>query len=126
MRDEAFIAAALVAAFGLVSGHALAGDDYGLGRLATPKEIAGWNIDIAPDGTGVPAGRGGVEQGAQIFADKYARHGAHGRGSRWTRWTRSLAVWGTLGTPKPVKTVGSCWPYAPRLFDFVRRAMPFN
>jgi cytochrome c len=110
----------------LVAGAsaAVAGDDFGIGRLASPGEIAGWNIDIAPDGTGLPPGRGSVQEGEAIFAGKCAScHGGHGEGKPMDRLAGGA---GTIGTAKPVKTVGSFWPYATTLFDFVRRAMPFN
>jgi cytochrome c len=113
-------AAALVAALA-ACGHALAGEDYGIGRPATQQEIAGWNIDVAPDGDGLPPGQGGVQQGAQIFAARCAA--CHGEGKPMD----ALAAGdGTIATAKPVKTVGSYWPYATTLYDFIHRAMPFN
>ncbi len=103
---------------------AVAGQDYGIGRLASPGEIAGWNIDVAPDGTGLPPGRGAVREGEAIYAEKCAScHGDHGQGKPMDRLVGGA---GTIGTAKPVKTVGSYWPFATTLFDFVRRAMPFN
>jgi S-disulfanyl-L-cysteine oxidoreductase SoxD len=124
MRDSAFIAAALATLLVATSSHAIAGEDYGIGRPATPEEIAGWNIDIAPDGAGLPPGRGSVQQGGQIFADKCAAcHGADGQGKPMDRLVGGA---GTIATPKPVKTVGSYWPYATTLYDFIHRAMPFN
>jgi S-disulfanyl-L-cysteine oxidoreductase SoxD len=110
----------------LVAGAsiAVAGEDFGIGRVASPGEIAGWDIDIAPDGTGLPPGRGSVREGEAIFAEKCAScHGDHGEGKPMDRLVGGA---GTLGTAKPVKTVGSYWPFATTLFDFVRRAMPFN
>jgi len=113
-----------IAALGLAAGPAFAGDDFGLGHTASPEDIAGWNIDIASDGAGLPPGRGSVAQGAQIFAAKCATcHGAHGEGKPMDALAGGA---GTIGTAKPVKTVGSYWPYATTLFDFIRRAMPFN
>jgi cytochrome c len=123
MRDEILIAA-LVAVLGAAPSHAFAGENYGIGRAATPEEIAGWDIDVAPDGAGLPPGRGGVQQGAQIFADKCAAcHGEHGEGKPMDTLAGGA---GTIETPKPVKTVGSYWPYATTLYDFIHRAMPFN
>ncbi len=110
----------------LVAGAsiAVAGEDFGIGRLASPSEIAGWDIDIAPDGTGLPPGRGSVREGEAIFADKCAScHGGHGEGKPMDRLAGGS---GTIGTATPIKTVGSYWPSATTLFDFVRRAMPFN
>jgi S-disulfanyl-L-cysteine oxidoreductase SoxD len=123
MQARTFIAAL---ALGIVAagGFACAGEDFGIGRAATPDEIAGWNIDVAPDGTGLPPGRGGVAQGAQIFADKCAAcHGDHGQGKPMDTLVGGV---GTIASPKPVKTVGSYWPYATTLYDFIHRAMPFN
>jgi S-disulfanyl-L-cysteine oxidoreductase SoxD len=110
----------------LIAGASVgaAGEDYRIGRLASPDEIAGWDIDVAPDGTGLPPGRGSVREGEAIFADKCVScHGAHGEGKPMDRLVGGA---GTIGTARPVKTVGSYWPFATTLFDFVRRAMPFD
>jgi S-disulfanyl-L-cysteine oxidoreductase SoxD len=97
----------------------------GIGRPANPGEIADWNIDIRPDGTGLPPGSGGVAQGEQVFQQSCAAcHGAHGEGSAMA--PRLVGGIGSLATAHPVRTVGSYWPYATTLFDYVRRAMPFN
>ena len=114
----------LAVAATLVVGVARAGESYGIGREATPQEIAGWDIDVSPNGAGLPPGRGDVRQGEAIFAAKCAAcHGAHGEGKPMDRLVGGI---GTLRDKKPVKTVGSFWPYATTLFDYVRRAMPFN
>lgn len=110
----------------LVAGvsMAFAGEDFGIGRAASPSEVAGWDIDIAPDGTGLPPGRGSVREGEMIFAQKCAScHGVHGEVKPMDRLSGGS---GTIGTATPVKTVGSYWPFATTLFDFVRRAMPFD
>jgi mono/diheme cytochrome c family protein len=97
---------------------------YGIGRAATPSEIAGWNIDIGRDGENLPAGSGSVSHGQEIFDQQCAAcHGAKGEGGVGDRLVGGQ---GTIATPKPVKTVGSFWPYAPTLFDYIRRAMPQN
>jgi len=114
----------LAVAATLVVGVARAGESYGIGREATPQEIAGWDIDVSPNGAGLPPGRGDVRQGEAIFAAKCAAcHGAHGEGKPMDRLVGGI---GTLRDKKPVKTVGSFWPYATTLFDYVRRAMPLN
>jgi S-disulfanyl-L-cysteine oxidoreductase SoxD len=114
--------ALLVAA--TASGVVYAAEPYGFGRPATPREIAGWDIEISPDGAGLPPGHGGVGQGEAIFAEKCAScHGPHGEGKPMDQLVGGI---GTLSDKKPVKTVGSFWPYATTLFDFVRRAMPLN
>jgi mono/diheme cytochrome c family protein len=108
----------------MASGAVYAAEPYGFGRPATPREIAGWDIEISPDGAGLPPGHGGVGQGEAIFAEKCAScHGPHGEGKPMDQLVGGI---GTLSDKKPVKTVGSFWPYATTLFDFVRRAMPLN
>src|SRR5271167_1132123 len=108
----------------LAAGAVRAGETYGIGRPATPQEIAGWDIDVSPNGAGLPPGRGDVRQGEAIFADKCAAcHGAHGEGKPMDRLVGGI---GTLRDKKPEKTVGSFWPYSTTLFDYVGRAMPLN
>jgi cytochrome c len=102
----------------------LAEGPYGIGRLATPEEIAGWSIDIGRDGSNLPPGSGTAGQGRDIYLQKCAScHGADGEGAVGDRLVGGQ---GTLATAKPVRTVGSYWPYAPTLFDYIRRAMPQN
>jgi S-disulfanyl-L-cysteine oxidoreductase SoxD len=97
---------------------------YGIGRLATPAETAGWNIDIGRDGSGLPPGSGTVSRGREVFAQQcVACHGDKGQGGVGDRLVGGQ---GTLATTNPVRTVGSYWPYAPTLFDYIRRAMPQN
>ena len=101
-----------------------AGESYGIGRTATPQEIAGWDIDVAPDGAGLPPGHGGVDEGRAVYDEKCAAcHGAHGEGKPMDRLAGGF---GTVFDAKSERTVGSFWPYATTLFDFVRRAMPFD
>jgi S-disulfanyl-L-cysteine oxidoreductase SoxD len=108
----------------LAVGISRAGEPYGIGRPATPQEIAGWDIDVSPSGAGLPPGRGDVREGEAIFADKCAAcHGARGEGKPMDALVGGV---GTLREKKPDKTVGSYWPYATTLFDYVRRAMPLN
>ncbi len=116
--------AAALAASILAASAAPAGEDYGLGRPATQAEIMQWDIDVAPDGEGLPPGRGSVREGEAVFAARCAScHGDRGQGGPMDRL---VGGGGTIATKKPVKTVGSFWPYATTLFDFVRRAMPFD
>ncbi|MBB4368183.1 cytochrome c [Bradyrhizobium sp. cir1] len=97
---------------------------YGIGRPATATEIAGWNIDIGRDGSNLPEGSGSVSHGRKVFAQLCAScHGEKGEGGLGDRLAGGQ---GTIGTPKPIRTVGSYWPYAPTLFDYIRRAMPQN
>ncbi len=119
-----FVSAVVSAAIVFAMPAAMAGEDYGLGRTAAPAEIAQWNIDVSPDGAGLPAGQGSVSEGQAIYQSRCAAcHGDHGQGKPMDRLAGGM---GTIGTAKPVKTVGSFWPYATTLYDFVRRAMPFN
>jgi cytochrome c len=118
-----WICAALAAAIA-TSGVAYAAGRFDFGRPATPQEIAGWDIEASPSGAGLPPGHGDVDQGETIFAAKCAScHGVHGEGKPMDRLVGGI---GTLRDKKPEKTVGSFWPYATTLFDFVRRAMPLN
>ncbi len=97
---------------------------YGLGRRATDEEIHAWDIDIAPDGRGLPPGHGMVKEGAMVYAEKCA--GCHGPTGIEGPNDRLVGGQGTLQTAKPVKTIGSYWPYATTLYDYIRRAMPFD
>jgi len=95
----------------------------GLGVPATPTQIASADISIPPDGAGLPGGSGTPAQGGQIYAAKcLACHGPEGAGGINDRL---VGGHGTLSTPAPVKTIGSYWPYATTVFDFIRRAMPY-
>jgi mono/diheme cytochrome c family protein len=106
-----------------VAGSARAGQ-YGLGAPISAARLAGWNIDIAPDGHGLPPGSGTVAQGRAIFASTCAMcHGDRGQGGVGDPL---VGGFGTLTSLKPKKTVGSYWPYATTLFDYIRRAMPYN
>jgi cytochrome c len=96
---------------------------FGFGQPASAEEIAGWDIDVAADGTGLPPGSGTVQDGEALFARLGAAcHGAKGEGSDIA--PALVGGIGSLNTDQPIKTVGSYWPYAPMLFDFIRRAMP--
>jgi cytochrome c len=96
----------------------------GIGHAATAAQISGWDIDVRADGRGLPVGHGSVREGETIFAESCAAcHGARGEGKPADRLVGGS---GTLATSKPVRTVGSYWPYATTLFDYIRRAMPFN
>ncbi len=95
------------------------------GQTIKPAEIAPWDITIGPDGAGLPPGGGTAAQGEAVYAAQcQACHGEKGAG----RPNDTLVGgFGSLGPGKPpVKTVGSYWPYATTLFDYIRRAMPFQ
>jgi cytochrome c len=95
-----------------------------LGKPISPEDLASWDISIGPDGAGLPPGSGTAKQGEAVFAAKcQACHGAKGAGQPNDRLVGGQ---GSLPGDKPaIKTVGSYWPYATTLFDYVRRAMPF-
>jgi S-disulfanyl-L-cysteine oxidoreductase SoxD len=97
----------------------------GVGRVATPEEIAGWDIDIRPDGHGLPPGKGTVKQGEAVYMQQCAAcHGEFGESAG--RWPILAGGGGSLAGHEPVKSVGSYWPYASTLIDYIRRAMPFG
>lgn len=97
----------------------------GLGRIASEEEIAAWDIDVRPDGLGLPEGRGTVAEGGVIFDENCAAcHGDFGEGI--DRWPVLAGGQGTLTDDRPNKTVGSYWPYLSTVYDYVRRAMPFG
>jgi cytochrome c len=95
------------------------------GQPISPADIAPWDISIGPDGVGLPAGRGTATQGEAIYVAKcQACHGEKGSGKPNDPLVGGM---GTLAPDKvPMKTVGSFWPYATTLFDYLRRAMPFQ
>jgi len=114
----------ILAIAALVATPALA-DPYGLGREALPEEIAAWDIDVRPDGTGLPEGSGDVATGEQIFSERCAVcHGDFGEGVG--RWPVLAGGQGTLTNDRPVKTIGSYWPYLSTVYDYIHRAMPFG
>src|ERR1700731_4053835 len=121
MRKSLFAAAVLAFA----ARGALALEAPQLGEPATPDQIASYDIDAEPNGAGLPPGSGTPAQGALVYADKcQSCHGVNGvKGP-------ALALAGGEGTigkvdVKPLRTVGSYWPYATSVFAYIRRAMPF-
>lgn len=96
-----------------------------LGRAALSKEIKAWDIDIRPDGLGLPEGKGTVAQGEPIYVENCAVcHGDFGEGV--DRWPVLAGGHDTLKEERPEKTIGSYWPYLSTVYDYVRRAMPFG
>lgn len=96
---------------------------YQLGTPATPAEIKPWNIAIKPDGSGLPPGQGSVADGEKVYQGQCAScHGDRGQGGIGPKLVGGK---GTLDSSHPQRTVGSYWPYATTLFDYVRRTMPF-
>src|SRR6266850_808145 len=124
-RDLVCVALALVVGGGCASGSVTPSATEGpnLGREATPAQIAGWDISVGPDGVGLPPGKGTPAMGATVYEQKcQACHGAKGAGQPNDRLVGGQ---GTLASKTPVRTVGSYWPYATTVFDYVRRSMPF-
>lgn len=101
----------------------IAGKD-GMGRPATDEEIRAWNIDVSSTGEGLPPGQGTVQQGSRLFATKCAA--CHGPSGIEGPKDKLVGGQNTLQTAKPVKTIGSYWPYATTLYDYINRAMPFD
>ena len=98
---------------------------FGIGREALPEELAAWDLDVSPDGTGLPEGSGDVATGEALFVERCAAcHGdfAEGVGN----WPALAGGEGTLADADPVKTVGSYWPYLSTTWDYVHRSMPFG
>ena len=97
----------------------------GLGRKALVVEISAWDLDIAPDGTGLPVGSGSVGYGEEIFSEQCAAcHGDFAEGV--DRWPELAGGEGTLADEDPLKTVGSYWPYLSTAWDYIHRSMPYG
>lgn len=97
---------------------------YGFGKPATPQEIAGWDIDVRPDGKGLLRGRGSVADGQAIYDEKCAScHGTFGESNSYLQLAGGV---GTLASDQPIRTTGSKLNYATTLWDYINRAMPFN
>ena len=116
--------AALACAFGLTAVPVWA-EKFGLGRPALPEEIAAWDVDVQPDGTGLPVGSGSVADGEMLFSENCAIcHGEFAEGV--DNWPELAGGDGTLADKDPVKTVGSYWPHLSTVWDYVHRSMPFG
>ena len=115
---------AVASALFVISTTAVA-ESPNLGRMVSPEEITSWDISIGPDGAGLPPGSATPKQGEAVYTAKcLVCHGEKGAGRPNDALVGGL---GTLtGDRPPVKTIGSFWPYATTLFDYVRRAMPLN
>jgi S-disulfanyl-L-cysteine oxidoreductase SoxD len=118
MRKHLIFAAAL--ACGSSAAFAQAPN---LGKPIDPAEIAAWDISILPDGTGLPAGGGTPAQGAPIYAQKCAMcHGIDGKGGV----NAAVVGGGPIKDMESAKTIANFWPYATTVFDYIRRAMPWQ
>lgn len=102
-----------------------AAKDYGVGSPASEAEVEAWDIDIRPDGKGLPAGSGTPAEGEEIYVEKCAScHGDFAEGAG--RYPPLMGGFDTLTTEDPIKTIGSYWPYASTVWDYIHRAMPFG
>jgi cytochrome c len=102
-----------------------AAEPLGIGRAALPEEIAAWDVNVMPSGEGLPVGGMSVEDGEQVFIDNCAAcHGDFAEGL--DNWPALAGGRGTLTNPRPVKTVGSYWPYLSTVWDYVHRSMPYG
>src|SRR5580765_6255176 len=118
------LCATLALAVGAGAAQPLVAGKFGLGTSATPEEIAGWDIDVKADGSGLPKGRGSVADGQSIYDAKCAScHGTFGESNSYLQIAGGV---GTLSSDAPIRTTGSKLKYATTLFDYIRRAMPFN
>ena len=120
-RGGLAIAAVAGATSVLAAASAAAQEGPGLGVEATPEQVAAWALTVLPDGTGLPPGSGTARAGETIYTQKCLAFGAVAGPN-----DRLAGGHGTLADAAPVKTVGSYWPYATTVFDYVRRAMPFT
>jgi cytochrome c len=120
MREVARLGVGFVAVAGSCIVPAQEGP--GLGVSVEPEHVAGWALTILPDGTGLPPGSGTAAAGAEVYAQKcVACHGVDGAGNPNDQL---VGGHGTMATAAPVRTIGSYWPYATTVFDYIRRAMP--
>jgi S-disulfanyl-L-cysteine oxidoreductase SoxD len=97
---------------------------YGAGRPPTTEEIQAWDLTIRADGQGLPPGRGTAALGQAVYAARCAA--CHGETGEDPKYSRLVGGHGTLATDKPIRTIGSFWPYAPTLWSYIRRAQPFD
>ena len=121
MRKVSWVS--IVAIAGVWLGAVGAQEGPGLGVPATAEQVAGWDISIGPDGAGLPPGSGTAAAGKAVYEAKcVACHGVDGAGRPNDQLVGGQ---GTLRDAAPIRTIGSYWPYATTLFDYVRRAMPY-
>jgi cytochrome c len=109
----------------IVAGIATAQERPRLGRVATPEEIEPWDITVEPDGAGLPHGSGTAKQGVAVYATKC--QGCHGEKGAGGSALQLAGVKGTIGAKTAtIRTIGTFWPYATTIFDYVYTAMPYT
>ena len=111
-------------AFAVLAADVIAQESPQLGEALTQEEVETYDFVVLPDGAGLPAGSGTAREGRELYAQHcLACHGESGRDGI----NDALAGGhGTLDGPQPERTIGSYWPYATTIFDYVRRAMPYQ
>jgi cytochrome c len=120
-RDRFAPALALALSLGMLHAQS---PTYGLGRAPRADEIKAWDIAVGPEGKELPPGSGSAVEGAKIYAAQCAA--CHGKTGKEGPNDVLVGGQGTLATNKPVKTVGSYWPYATTVWDYINRSMPYN
>jgi S-disulfanyl-L-cysteine oxidoreductase SoxD len=112
-------------AFGGIHAQTNSGKQTGLGRPASAEDVKQRDVTTLPNGAGLPEGKGTAAQGEAVYRDKCAAcHGPNGEGS--PQGTQLVGGVGSLASDNPVRTVGSYWPYATSVWDYIHRAMPLN
>ncbi len=97
---------------------------YGVGRTPSAEAIRAWDTAIGPEGKELPPGQGTAKEGATLYAQRCAA--CHGQTGTEGPFNRLVGGQGTLHTNRPVKTVGSYWPFATTIWDYIKRAMPVD
>jgi mono/diheme cytochrome c family protein len=123
-RERSLLLCACICLAAVSGVHAAEPGYFGYGEKASPEQISGWNIDArGDDGEGLPPGKGTVQRGSEVYAEQCALcHGTFGEGEG--RFPKLVGGAGTLRDDRPEPTVGSYWPFAPTLWDYINRAMP--
>jgi hypothetical protein len=120
------LCALCLAASGALHSQSNSGRQGGWGRPATPEEVRRRDITTLPDGGGLPDGKGTAAEGEAVYQDKCAScHGPNGEGNL-PQGPQLVGGVGSLASDNPIRTVGSFWPYATSVWDYIRRAMPLN
>jgi len=126
ISGEIFLAVLCFVAGGALRAQTNSGKQAGLGRPASADEVKQRDITTLPNGAGLPEGKGTAAQGEAVYRDKCAScHGPNGEGIP-PQGTQLVGGVGSLASDNPVRTVGSYWPYATSVWDYIHRAMPLN
>ena len=116
----------LKCSFAVLAAGALAFSQGRVGRPASEEKIKAVNITTMPNGAGLPDGKGRAAAGKSIYKEKCETCHNEKLEGREGQYPALVGGAGSINTPKPVKTVGSYWPYATTVFDYIRRAMPYD